>query len=190
MAYCTVDALKAYLGVSDGDDDALLATLIGAAQATIEAQTGRTFEASADSVRKLDACRDVHGRVLWLDADCAAVTSITNGDGVVVAATSYVTEPRNTTPIYAVKLLSSSGVTWVGGTDNENAIAVTGKFVFSTTPPADIVQACTRLAAFYYRQKDNMGEGDRAIVAGGATVLPVNLPADVKTMLAPYRLLT
>jgi uncharacterized phiE125 gp8 family phage protein len=187
MAYCTVEGLKAYLGVSDSADDALLATLIGAAQAAIDAQTGRTFEAAADSVRYLDARADVRGAVLWLDADCAAITSIVNGDGVEVTANQYVTDPRNGTPIYAVRLLGSSGIAWTGGNDNENAVAVTGKWAFSLTAPADIVQACTRLAAFYYRQKDNMGDGDRAIIAGGATVLPVALPKDMLALLAPYK---
>jgi uncharacterized phiE125 gp8 family phage protein len=187
MAYCTVAGLKAYLGVGDGADDALLLTLIGAAQAVIEKQTGRTFEATADSVRYLDARADVRGAVLWLDADCAAITSIVNGDGATVAANKYVTDPRNGTPIYAVRLLGSSGMAWTGGDDNENAIAVTGKWAFSVEAPADIVQACTRLAAFFYRQKDNMGEGDRAIVANGATVLPVALPKDMLAMLAPYK---
>lgn len=187
MAYTTAANLKVYLGIADVADDALLTTLIAAAQAFIDAYTGRTFEATADSVRKHDAYRDVKGPVLWLADDCSAITSITNGDGATVAANKYVTEPRNSTPIYAVRLLSSAGVGWVAGTDPENAISVTGKWAWSATAPADIVQACTRLAAFMYRQKDNMGEGDRALIAGGGTVLPVALPSDVKAMLAPYR---
>jgi len=187
MAYTTTAALKTYLGISDATDDALLATLIGAAQATIDAQTGRTFEAASDTVRKFDAVDDVQGRTLYFDSDCAAVTSITNGDGTTLTAGQYTTEPRRSAPYYAVTLLSSFDGGWTWGAAPENAIQVTGKWAYSATPPADIVQVCTRLAAFYYRQKDNMGEADRSIIANGATVLPVSIPSDVRALLAPYR---
>jgi len=78
-------------------------------------------------------------------------------------------------------------VSWTYDEDHENAITIVGKWAYSATAPADITHACTRLAAYLYRQKDNAGDMDRAIVAGNATILPAKLPSDVAEILKPYR---
>ena len=72
----------------------------------------------------------------------------------------------------------------VGGRSG-GQIAVTGKWGYSLTAPADVVQATVRLAAWFYRQKDNAA-GDQAIVTGDVTVLPARLPEDVRKLLRPY----
>jgi hypothetical protein len=50
------------------------------------------------------------------------------------------------------------------------------------------VQACRRLAAFLYRQKDTQaGDTDRPILAGdGSVIMPTTLPQDVEMLLQPY----
>ena len=190
MAYATAAELKRYLNITSSTDDTLLGELIASAQRMIETATGTTFEASSDTTRYFDAIGNVDGAFLLFDRWCASITSITNGDGVAVASTDYVTEPRNDAPYYGVKLLSSKDVTWTYGDDEENAIAVVGKWAYSTTPPADIAQACKRLAAFLYRQRENANDVDRAVVVGNATVLPSQLPADVMRLIAPYKSLS
>lgn len=187
MSYCTGPQLAEYLGLTSDTDSALLGDLIARAQAAIDTHCGRTFEAVADSARTFDAVRDVQGRVLYLDRDLCSIQTVTNGDGVVVAANEYVTEPRNEGPFFAIRLLGSAGRAWAYTDDPEGAISVAGKWAYSATAPADIEQACVRLAAWYYRQRDNAGEADRAIVAGNATILPSRIPADVADMLKPYR---
>lgn len=190
MAYVTTAELKRYLNITSSTDDTLIGELIASAQKMIDIATGTTFEAAADSTRYFDAIGNVDGVYLLFDRWCASITSITNGDGVAVASTDYVTEPRNDTPYYGVKLKSSKDVTWTYGDDEENAIAVVGKWAYSTTPPADIVQACKRLAAFLYRQRENANDIDRAVIVGNATVLPSQLPADVQRLIAPYKSLS
>jgi hypothetical protein len=131
----------------------------------------------------------VDGDTIYLDEDLAAITTVTNGDGTTLTAAQYATEPRNRTPYYAIKIRSSASVAWEYSSttdDHENAIAITGKWAYSVTAPADIVQACVRLAGYLYRQKDNAAELDRPIVAGNATILPSRLPADLDLMLRPY----
>lgn len=189
MAYCEVGDLKGYLGITDSDDDALLATLISSADAMINADTGRVFEASTNTTRYLDAYADVIGDTLYLDTDLCAITSITNGDGTTISGSHYVTEPRNQTPYFAIKLKPSSGKTWTVASngDSENAITIVGRWAYSTSAPADIEQCSRRLAAYLYRQKDNANDLDRAIVAGNSTVLPSNLPSDIKQILKSYR---
>ena len=69
MAYCGVDELKEYLGVTGTADDAMLLTLLAAAQHTIDSYCARTFEAAADTVRTFDSQRDVDGYTLTVDSD-------------------------------------------------------------------------------------------------------------------------
>lgn len=187
MSLCTVDEVALYLGLDSSDDLALLESLVSAAQGMIERHTGRRFDVETATARYLHATRDVFGRSLWLGAELAAApTSVVNGNGVTVTSNQYVLEPRNDAPYYALTLLGSSGVTWTYTTDPEGAIAVTGKWGYSTTPPAEVKHACVRLAAFLYRQRDNSGDSDRAIVTPGGTVKPLTLPQDVTVILAPY----
>lgn len=190
MSYATLAQLKEYLGIPTAttSDDALLTRLLSSAQAIIDAHTQRTFEAAADATKTFDADIDVSGLMLFLQAeDLCAVTSVVNGDGATVTSDQYVTEPRTTTPYYALKLKSSSGLSWTYEDDPENAITVTGKWAYSATAPADIVHAAIRVAAWLYRQKDSTADLDRHIISSdGIPLAPSRLPNDITALLAPY----
>lgn len=189
MTYCTTALLRDYLGIeSTTADEAILRNYIQSATRQIDAYCHRTFEGSA-STRYVDAIGEhIRGRVLYLDhiGELASITSITNGDGVTVASGEYVTEPRNETPYWAIRLLGSAGKTWTFDTDWEGAIAINGVWAYSETAPADIRDACAHLAAFYYRQKDQPFT-DVTAVEAGIVVRPVGIPAHIKMMLDPYR---
>jgi len=191
VAYTTLADVKEYLSIPTATtaDDDLITDLIAAAQAAIDAHCQDTFEAAADTDVTFDAVRDVDGYTLHFGRHTfASITGITNGDDAVVKATDYVTEPRNATPYFAVRLLSSSGVSWTYTNDPEDAITVTGKRAYSTSAPADIAHACKRLVAWMYRQRENRtGDDDRALVAGNATILPSQIPSDILVLLQPYR---
>jgi len=187
MAYADVDDLKTYLDISGTGDDLLLSSLIDRAQVLVENITRRDFEVLEDSTRYFDAVEDVDGKTLWVEDDLCAITTITNGDGVEVASDEYVTEPRNATPYYSIKLLTSSNKSWAYETDAENAISITGRWGWSTQPPADIVQAVIRLAAYLYRQRDNHSDLDRPVSVDGGMMLPTRFPADVMEICMQYR---
>lgn len=194
MAYASVALLKEYASIDADKDDALLYLSIARAQAMIDAYVGYSFEASADSTRYFDAdsTRDgghVDGRTLLFDTWCASITSVTNGDGTVVASTKYVTEPRNGSRHYGIKLLPSSGYAWEGQSDGdtEKAITIVGKWAYSTSAPADIIQTCLRLALWLYRGRDNSGDMDRPVLAEGVMILPGQMPADVVAVLDQYK---
>lgn len=186
MAYTTAALLKTYLGISETTDDTLLGTLITAAQAMIDAHCRQTFEASADTTRYFDPTTQVQGRTLFLDMPLCAITSVTNGNSVVVTSGQYVTEPRNGTPWHRLTLKSDNAVAWTYTSAPENAIAIVGKWAYSTTAPADIAQTTIRLAAYLYRQRDNAGDLDRAIIGTSGILLPAALPKDIQTLLRPY----
>ncbi len=189
MAYTTAAAVKAYLGISSATDDALIGTLVAAAQSAIDQYTRRTFECATATARLLDAVSDTdpRGQILYLRDDLCTITAIVNGDGVTVTAGQYVTEPRDTTPYYALCLKASASVAWTFTTDQESAISITGKWAFSATAPADVVQAATRLAAWMYRAKDSQVFESTAFSEGGSIRIRMDIPADIKALLDPYR---
>ena len=83
MAYCTTAWVKSLIDIKSPGDDNLIESLIEAAQQAIDGYCHRSFEASSDTTRYIDAVGDhVRGRVLYLDdiGELAAVTTVTNGE--------------------------------------------------------------------------------------------------------------
>jgi hypothetical protein len=183
VAYTSVADLKAYLGITEADDDSLLAAAISAAQTAIDGYCHRTFEASADSTRYFDySSENIDGNWLYLDDEIASITTVTNGDSTEVTSSQYTTWPRNETPYTRIRILSNSGITWTYTDEWMDAISVTGKWAYSTTAPNTVVQACLRLASFYFRAKDSPLTDVTAIEAGTVIRTP-GIPQDVRALL-------
>ena len=186
MAYTDTMAVRQYLEISGASDDVLIDGMINAAQAAIDMYCRRTFEADTDSTRYFDYSDEyVDGLTLWLDADLCSITTVTNGDSVVVATGERTTIPRNSTPYYGIRLLSDSGVTWTYDAEWMDAISIVGRWAYSTDAPNDIVHACKRLASFYYKQRDQQMFDVTAIEAG-VVIAPVGIPADIRRILNPH----
>jgi hypothetical protein len=178
------------LGIESDDDNPLIATYIAAAQAAIDLWCNRTFEAVADTTRYIDAIgQHIGGYDLMIPpevGELASITEVLNGDGIEVTSSQYVTVPRNAAPFYGLRIKGSAGKTWVYDDDFEDAIAITGRWAYSVSPPAPIKTACIKLAAFYYRQKD-VPFTDVTAVEAGVVVRPIGIPAVITPLLAPYR---
>jgi hypothetical protein len=189
MAYTTAANVRAYMSTAITADDTLLASLIARATAIIEEYVGFTFEAGADTERTFDAKRDVDGLTLVFDKWLADITTVTNGNGVEVASTDYVTEPRNDAPYYAIRLKPSSGLVWEydDNNDPEDAITVEGRWGWSTSVPADIEHATIRLVSWMYHQRNNQTETDRTIIADGVVITPASMPRDILDTLNKYK---
>lgn len=197
MAYIASSDIKAWGGVPDTDtvDDAELTLLIARSQKYVDEYTGRVFEVNSDSeaTRYFTASIDVSRNTLWLDKDFNTVstTGIVAGTDT-LASTDYVLEPRNDTPAYAITLTDQSDEVWDNPNsdgDYENAISVDAQWAYSSSAPADIQYAMLRLTKWYYKQGRVTDEtADRPIVLeSGATVLPSQIPSDVKEILDRYR---
>ena len=191
MAYASIAQLRAYLGIDVNDDDPLMESLLTRAQSAIDQHVHRTFEATADSTKYFDAERDTSENYMVLDwtpygLDLCQITTITNGDGTTVASSAYVTNPRNYTPWYGVRFKLNSGLYWTYDQDPENAISITGRWAYSITAPADIVQATIRMAAYMYRQKDSNTFDVVAIPGAGVMEVPQGMPRDVTMLLRSY----
>jgi hypothetical protein len=177
MTYCTVADVKQYLDIQGADDDPLIEDLISRLKDVIDTETGRTWEdPGADATRYFTVGKDTEGLYLFFDDYTYSITTVkTDADGSsprTITSTDYVTMPRNETPYYGIKILSSSNEFWDYTDDPENGIEITARWAYSETPPGSIVQACARWAAYCYRQRDSQ-------------VFDVTA-ADVKMLLDPY----
>jgi len=189
MPYATLRNLKDYLmaggQVPPTTDDALLAAMLTRAQAIIEAKTTRVFESRTET-REYDM---PPGRRLELDDDLLTVTTLTNGDGAVIASSEYYLWPLNYAPKRAITLRQGSAVSWQPGTngDTENVISVAGTWGFMAAADDDIVQITLRLATWLYRQKDSSQDLDRPLIGpGGTMIMPSKFPNDVAEILYLY----
>jgi len=185
VAYTDLNALKTYLGIAVEAEDTLLERLIHAASAAVDSLCHRRFAAASDETRRFDALLDTDGRSLFLDADLCALTAVVNGDGQALDAGDLLLLPRTGPPWHELRLKRSALAWWTYDDTPENAIAVTGRWAYSATPPADIEQAAVRLAAFFYRQKD--APDWRWTTAATPQWRAPELPPDVLALLAPYR---
>jgi len=188
--YAIATDVKTFLSIDSSADNALLETLIGRAQKWIEQQTDRVFEASADTTKTFDALEDTDGALLLLGKyDLCAITTITNGDGVVVTSGQYVTEPRNETPYWAIRLKSDAGKRWAYSAAPENAISITGRWGYSVSAPADVIMATVDLTAYLYRRRGVEGASlDRVVISpSGVTMAPPGFPQSVLSVVARYQ---
>lgn len=191
MAYCSDEDVKEYLDITTLGDDTLLADLIDRAQKGIDSYTGRTFEdPGADATRYFTVGVDTDGLYLYFDEDIYSITTVKsnadNASPTTITSSEYVTIPRNTTPYYGIKILTSSNEYWDYTDDPENGIEITGRWAYSSVAPADVVQACARWAAYMYRQKDAQVFDVTAIPDAGVITIPQGIPVDVKMLLDPY----
>jgi len=205
VAYTTIEDARNYLGIGASVDDALLAGWIPAAQSQIDQRCRRTFEATSDSTRyygsddflasewATHAAYSMNLRgwdpadryylqrssgILNLGEDIVSVTSLTNGNGVVITPDKYWLLPRNSSPKNAIKLMSTSA--WNINTDQE--IVVTGRFGYSLAAPADITLATHELIAYWYRSRDSQ-VFEVIELPGGQIMVPRGFPAVVEAVL-------
>jgi len=197
MAYCTASDLLDYgnFSTDTATDDATLIACCTWAENIVNRYTGRSFQATSD-IRYFDAINDIDGDTLWLDEDLAFVdcdTIIVNGDGSTdLLWTSdnlyWVTEPRNRTPHYAIKLTDNGGKDWTYDSNPEMAISVDGYWGYSTNVPADVKWATIRLATWIYKQRQTDVDLDRPLLTNdGMTIMPTKIPADVASILELYK---
>jgi hypothetical protein len=186
--YATPAQLKTYLGVTSASDDALLTDLLVRATSMIEQMTRKTFAAPTATSRTFG--REL---MLWdglLKRDylllpsgvyVALLVSATDGDNAAIPPTEIDTHP----PDAPYTVLARRDKRWCGASQQAT---ITARWGYSITPPADIVHATIRLAAWLYRQRGTANDPDRPTVAdGGLVLLPSALPDDVRSVLERYR---
>lgn len=188
MAYCTLDDVKEYLSITETTDDALIEQSILAAKAAIDRYCGTIFDVSTDSTQHYD-CRSslISGRSLHLGREILAAAPTTvevGGVDVTDAVKVY-----GTAPYWQLVLSGVSGYSWRDSSDEdpEDAIAITGKWGYSTTPPDDVKQAAIIWSAHLYQIKDAAPDGSIALSTREQQQRVVAIPENVQALLNPYR---
>lgn len=183
MAYTTLAKLRTYLGVTEVGDDTLLTDCITRATAVFDAQFPFSFEAETETRYFIDDDIDNDG-VLWLDKPLLTVTTLTNGDAsaTVIAAADYWLQPRNESPYWYIKLKDGGDTTYFEFT-TDGEISIAGTWGYMTSASGIVEQCVTRLAAYFYRQKDSQTFDVTAVPELGIMTIPSGIPNDVKIMI-------
>lgn len=187
--YATLTEFKNYSRITstDATDDSVIEDIIEGASRFIDKYTGRTFYARTET-HYYDTA---DGYDLWLnDDDLLTITTLTNGDGVVITSGYYKLLPLNKSPKYMVYLEPSSGYAWAFDANSEalGAITITGTWGYSATTPEDISMACLIIAASEYHKRFGQNTSSIATVTGaGVVITPQGIPKGAVDILEKYR---
>lgn len=120
------DVRSEYQKIISNSDDPLILEIIRSVCEDIERIGQRSYVPRIETIYR-DAVADVlDDGILLLEDDLLEVTTLTNGDGTVIASDDYYFEPRHKTPYWGIGLLGSSGLTWQYQEDSEDAISIVG----------------------------------------------------------------
>lgn len=187
-AYASTGDFKNYARITSTDttDDGVISDILSAASKLIDSETRRTFYPRTET-----HYYDVpDGSTLYIeDDDLLSITTLTNGDSTVLTTTDYILLPANSYPKYGIKLKDSSDYSWEEDSDgnDEQAITILGSWGYSTTAPADIVEACLEIAtAFYHRRFGENMAAESTLTAGGVMITPRDIPASARSIIANY----
>lgn len=122
----TLDSVKENNGISATGDDAMLTRFIHEASVWFQNQCDRVFVPYYDEWTQDARGETVTPRLMYFTDEVLELASVTNGDGIAVAASEYRLLPSRTDPKYRIELLPSSGKSWNYTTDWQDAIAFTG----------------------------------------------------------------
>lgn len=187
--YCTLQEIKDYIVTSttDATDDAVIEDAIEGVSRSFDVVTGRTFYARTET-HYYDT--PLNERELWInDDDLLTITTLTNGNAVVITSGQYKLYPLNKNPKYKIYLLPASNVYWTADTSGnlEGAITLVGTFGYSATAPDDIREACRR--EVNSQLKKRFGEnttGIATITGAGVVITPEGFSKDTMQVLKKY----
>jgi hypothetical protein len=184
MAYPVVAALKTFMGVTAAGEDANLTIALAAAVAEFERATNRIYVETTETktFRVVDPFVTQRGRCLTLFQDLQSVTTLTNGDGIEIAAADYDLVP-GAAPYDQIILTKYSGLRfWDGGDGTQ--ISVAGKWGYSADVPADVLRELLVLGKYMY-ESSRQGVGGVVQSSGrqsGLTMIPADWPESVKLL--------
>lgn len=177
MALATLAQLKEYLGVTETTDDALLSRLLDVCSASIEKWCSVRFKA-ADYTGAFDG----NGRAaIFISQEPLISVSAVAIAGVPVQASASITQAGFYVADRALRL--RGGLVFPLGEKNVEAEFRAGY----ETIPADVVQACVKLAALRYKERDRLGTASRSIGGESMSVTNDDFPESVERVLNDYK---
>lgn len=183
--YCTVAELKSSARLdfesTDAARDATLGEMVTAASRWIDAETWGIVDAfKATATTTLYYGRGaVEGQVLTLSQPILSVSSLTNGDGTVLSSGQYRLHPRNETPYWQIRLMSTAG--WAFSADGE--IEVAGVVGYSATVPDQVREACLMLSGWIFKRWERALADAEASPELGEIIYGASFPKAVRELL-------
>lgn len=189
--YCSLSNVLILLriGSNNAPDDSAIEDMITETSRDIDRETGRRFYATTET-RYFNTPR--LATQLWFDDDLLSITTLTNGDGTVIAAANYKLYPLNTSPKYKLALLPSSSLYFTTNANGNDlgAVSLAGSWGYCATAsvPADIRKACKEAVVSALRRRfgNNITEGSK-ITAAGTVITPSGWPSSVWDTVKRYK---
>lgn len=172
----TLEHVKAWLGVQSVSDDALLTRLIESASALIESYLQRTLAHQPYSETRNGCGKPI---MLFGHYPVSAVESV-KVNGREIAPSAGFGLPGYHAERESLLLIGS---VFDRGLGNVELRYTAG---YAEIPP-EIAQACIELVALRYKERDRIGHQSKTLAGETVTFFIGDLPASVKTALAPYR---
>lgn len=167
--YPVLAELQAFCGTSG--DATVLQQILDGVQSWTEEYTRRVWVAPAAADKSFPVKKPyVTGLRLLFFRELSTIVTVTNGDGVVVAATDYRTNPVNDTPFYGLDLYSTSGVFWRSD-GSGGMIVVNGKWGMGAAVPDDLFLAMLQLGKRKYLGHATGAPGAVTQAPGGKGVI-------------------
>ncbi len=184
--YTTLANIRALrsLDTADTASDALIERAIEQASRMIDNVTGRTFYTRTET--HYYGPESIEGRTLTLsDDDLLTVTSLTDGDGGVIASADYRLKPLNRSPKWQIDLKADSAADW--NCSEDDPVTVEGTWGFATSAPMDIQSICEDLVLkFLNARYGSAPQGDVQVTGAGVILSPKMLSADNMRVLSSY----
>ncbi len=188
MDYCAIEDVKSRLNINSGDYDFQIAEFVTMCSRWVDEYCrlpADGFAAGNDSTRYFglnDMQFASRLSVLRLDAPLLSVTTLTNGDGLVLAPAAYRLEPRNESHYWSIRLLS--GYSWNFSIDGE--IIVLGKWGYSLAVPSPVREATALFSAWILKRYQAALQDATANFDLGQLTYSESVPKQVKALLTPY----
>lgn len=157
MTYPTKAECKTYAGIVGATHDTTIDQILAHIIKAVETHTNRLFVAA--SVTKTFKVRHPFvtrkGMRLNLFRDLVSITTLTNGNGDVIASGDYDLFPE--VPYYRIDLRRGKG-NWFQSDGEDTSISIAGSWGYSTACPADIFLEIMRLVRLTFEARSD-GEG-------------------------------
>lgn len=171
---------------SDVANNTQLVALIESVSRMMDAQLGTIFAPETDTTHyfTVDDLIANKSRDLFLGRHrLLTLTSIANADGTSIAVGDVMLLPQGYERKHTVRIKSTSNSSWVSDEDGE--IAITGKWGYSLTVPADVKQMCVEWVIHVFNGRgDNGTSGNATIISpDGVVISPNSAPPRVRDFL-------
>lgn len=168
MTYPTPAQCKAYMAISGAGEDTAITQILDGIITEIEIITNRTFVSQAATRSFGDEAPTITklGRVLTFHEDLVSVTTLTNGNGTVIAATNYDLVPPSGPPYYQLILRPMATERFSVGADGTR-ITLNGSWGTTAACPKDITLAILELVNLSHKGR---ADGPAPIIEKGMII--------------------